>query len=63
MVHKKSIGPLIQKYIIKKNITDLTESYSNPKKDKKPIPIAVEIQNAMINKKAKNKNIIANSKK
>lgn len=54
-MHIKSIGPPIQKYIAKKKITDLNESYSNPKNDKNPIPIIVKIQKAIIRKNNINK--------
>ncbi len=44
VVHRKSIGVVIQKYIKKKINTAPRDLYSNPKNDKKPIPITVKIQ-------------------
>ena len=59
VVHRKSIGVVIQKYIKKKINTAPRDLYSNPKNDKKPIPITVKIQK----KTAKNKNTEINSPK
>ena len=54
-MYKKSIGFSIKKYIAKNNITDPTESYSNPKNDKKPIPTKVNIKKDIPKNTAKNK--------
>lgn len=59
VVHRKSIGVVIQKYIKKKINTAPRDLYSNPKNDKKPIPITVKIQKVI----PKNKNTEINSPK
>ena len=63
VVHRKSIGVVIQKYIKKKINTAPRDLYSNPKNDKKPIPITVKIQKVIPKKTAKNKNTEINSPK
>ncbi len=62
VVHRKSIGVVIQKYIKKKINTAPRDLYSNPKNDKKPIPITVKIQK-LYQKNSKNKNTEINSPK
>lgn len=47
-VPTKSTGLDIQKYIIKNSITDFKELYSKPRNDKNPIPINVNIINAIV---------------
>ncbi|PBH00319.1 hypothetical protein BGV18_08410 [Clostridioides difficile] len=63
VVHRKSIGVVLQKYIKKKINTAPRDLYSNPKNDKKPIPITVKIQKVIPKKTAKNKNTEINSPK